>query len=1352
MGGHSRPLARASLRRGAPARAKPRRPRLAVLLAATLIGVLGTANAASAAGAPRSDEFNGGSLDAALWRVFDPVGDAQVSVSGGRARIALPAGSTHDLWTGALHAPRLLQAITDDDFEVELKFDSLLDARYQMQGLVVQQDADDLLRFEVHHDGGGLNLFAASIDGGQASVQIYTGIPGAAGPLHLPVYLRVKRVGPTWSLHYSFDGIGWANGGSFQHGLTVTEFGPFAGNSGGPAPATTVLVDHFRVLSDAPPPPDTTPPVISAVAATASAASATVTWTTNEAATSTVDYGTTTSYGATASSPGSGTSHSVGLSGLSCATTYHFRVRSADAAGNGASSPDSTFTTAACPGAPVSDELDGSALNQQLWRVVDPIGDAGVSLNGGQLLLDLPEGVSHDLWSGALHAPRLLQAVGNGDFEIEAKFDRAVSQAIQMQGLVAQQDHDDLVRFDVYSNGSETYLFAATFAGGAPTVRLHQQIAGGAPLLLRIRRTGSTWTLRYSRSGLTWTNAATFAQTMPVSEVGFFAGNHGSPASSSPVFSATIDHFHNAETAPPPPPDTTPPVISSVAAVGDVRTAVVTWSTNETATGDVAFGTTAGYGRLATSSGVGVTHRVTLAGLACETVYHFSAQSSDESGNRAVAADATFTTATCPLPIQSDEFDAPPLNQRWQSRDPIGDSTITAGQGNVSISLPAGSRHDLWTDANHAPRLLQSTRDEDFEVQLRFETAVAEQYEMQGVVVEQDERNLLRFEAHYDGARTVLFAAAMTDGRMLTKHSSVVASGSPVHLRVKRAGATWTLRHSSDGTFWSAPVSFTQSMTVTALGPFVGNNGTPPPAFTGRIDYFRVLSVGTPPPDTTPPVVGNVTTTSDDESAVIAWVTDEPASSSVRYGLSTSYGATVSSSELVTNHQAALADLACGSTYHFQIVVRDEVGNERTTGDQTFSTAVCPPPDLTPPTISSVSVQPNVRSAYITWTTDERATSTVEYGANASYGSTTTDATLVTTHRLHLSELSCGASYHFRVSSRDRAGNTASSPDGVFQTTACPPPGGPEIDIWYGDEHVFGTIGTPQNWGNVMGHASDPDGLAYVDYSLNGGPLQTLAIHPEGNVRIGAYGDFNVELDLAQLLPGPNHVEIVATDRVGYQTRRTVTVRYDGGAQWPFPYTTNWSGAARISDVAQVVDGLWGIEGADVRTLLPAYDRVIAFGERTWTNYEVSAPFTINQLTTDSWHQGFGVGVGWQGHAGTERPRIEYPLGMICFYYRRNPFESYHLWLLASETPFDITHDGRDDYLTPGVRYVMKMRTQNIGNGTARYSCKVWRAGTAEPSGWDVTSDWPARAGSVIIVADYADVSFGAVTARPIAG
>lgn len=92
---------------------------------------------------------------------------------------------------------------------------------------------------------------------------------------------------------------------------------------------------------------DTVVPTISNVAASdITETGATITWTTNEASDSQVEYGTTTSYGnSTPINTSRVTSHTVALSGLTPSTLYHYRVKSRDAAGNLATSGDFTFTT-----------------------------------------------------------------------------------------------------------------------------------------------------------------------------------------------------------------------------------------------------------------------------------------------------------------------------------------------------------------------------------------------------------------------------------------------------------------------------------------------------------------------------------------------------------------------------------------------------------------------------------------------------------------------------------------------------------------------------------------------------------------------------------------------------------------------------------------------------------------------------------------------------------------------------------------------------------------------------------------------------------------------------------------------
>ncbi len=92
---------------------------------------------------------------------------------------------------------------------------------------------------------------------------------------------------------------------------------------------------------------DTTVPVISGVAVTSVGINeVTIVWSTNEAAVSTLEYGTNTSYGQSATLPATALlAHTATLTGLTAGTTYHYCIHAMDAAGNKSSSCGHTFTT-----------------------------------------------------------------------------------------------------------------------------------------------------------------------------------------------------------------------------------------------------------------------------------------------------------------------------------------------------------------------------------------------------------------------------------------------------------------------------------------------------------------------------------------------------------------------------------------------------------------------------------------------------------------------------------------------------------------------------------------------------------------------------------------------------------------------------------------------------------------------------------------------------------------------------------------------------------------------------------------------------------------------------------------------
>ena len=78
-----------------------------------------------------------------------------------------------------------------------------------------------------------------------------------------------------------------------------------------------------------------------------------------------------------------------------------------------------------------------------------------------------------------------MQSVANTDFEVEVKFDSAPSQAYQEQGLIVDQDADNYLAFEVYSDGSDVIALVRNVAGGVITFpHRRRAVACGAGELL----------------------------------------------------------------------------------------------------------------------------------------------------------------------------------------------------------------------------------------------------------------------------------------------------------------------------------------------------------------------------------------------------------------------------------------------------------------------------------------------------------------------------------------------------------------------------------------------------------------------------------------------------------------------------------------------------------------------------------------------------------------------------------------------------------------------------------------------------------------------------------------------------
>jgi hypothetical protein len=134
-------------------------------------------------------------------------------------------------------------------------------------------------------------------------------------------------------------------------------------------------------------------PVISGVTpAQISSTAATISWTTDQASDSQVDYGASANYGATSTLNSTMvSSHAISISSLTAATLYHYRVKSKNAAGLLATSADFTFTTAngadtTPPTVSITSPISGATVSGTI--TVSAAASDNVGVAGVQFLVD----------------------------------------------------------------------------------------------------------------------------------------------------------------------------------------------------------------------------------------------------------------------------------------------------------------------------------------------------------------------------------------------------------------------------------------------------------------------------------------------------------------------------------------------------------------------------------------------------------------------------------------------------------------------------------------------------------------------------------------------------------------------------------------------------------------------------------------------------------------------------------------------------------------------------------------------------------------------------------------------------
>lgn len=318
--------------------------------------------------------------------------------------------------------------------------------------------------------------------------------------------------------------------------------------------------------------------------------------------------------------------------------------------------------------------------------------------------------------------------------------------------------------------------------------------------------------------------------------------------------------------------------------------------------------------------------------------------------------------------------------------------------------------------------------------------------------------------------------------------------------------------------------------------------------------------------------------------------------------------------------------------------------------------------DSTPPVISAVVASGITASgAAIAWTTNELSDSQVDYGTTTSYGSSTTlNVSLVTAHTALLSGLSANTQYHYRVRSRDAAGNVSVSGDFTFTTLG--------LDI----TQPTVAISSPAAGATVSGTvtvsatASDNVGVTGVQFRLDGAnlgaedttspyavswntstaangahTLTAIARDAAGNQRTSTGVSVTVSNatsggGIAALYPGDvgieNHPDVVFTEMFEQSSISNLTSRYtDVNNSAGMSFTTNIPAASGGSRALQMTTNGSSNEAAGLYRTFP--------NDSQWyLRYYINYNSSVEYGHTSVWMGGYNPSLSFPNPQAGSKP------------------------------------------------------------------------------------------------------------------
>ncbi len=831
---------------------------------------------------------------------------------------------------------------------------------------------------------------------------------------------------------------------------------------------------------------DTTAPTISVgpTVASTTSSSATITWTTNENADSFIEYGTDINYGEVYGDSAVGTSHSVALPAtLSGSITYHYRVRTRDTAGNLTTSSDGTFATEAGGDttAPViSSVVTGTPNPTSVTITWTTNEEAGSLVDFGTVANTYTQTQGNSEDTATSHSVTLISLSPSTAYYYQ----------IKSQDTAGNQAEDD------NSGSSFTFTTDATPDPGDITAPVISSVATSSLDANGITITWTTDEASDSVAGfsldenyvqekgsttLTTSHSVSLLGLAPSTAYYFQVKSRDAAGNLQTETDATVYTFTTSAGA-----DATSPVISSGPTTSSLSSTGVTiaWTTDESSNSYVDFGTvsesyteTKGSGSDATTS-----HTVSLTNLTAETKYYYQVRSLDSASNQVASEESSFTTDVAPVTpsstitaVDSGTPDSDSTTITFTTAENVygyidygttdsygkiqGNNITLATAHSIQITgLTAETTYHFRVRVKSFAGDYTLGTDQTFTTDEEAEAPSAEGPTISGVVVDADSLNYNSATIEWvtdenaDSAviygKTTEYGSSYGDLEASTTSHSISLPDldleTPYYFKVRSensAGNKTTDDNSSIGYTFST-LSGSQdtnndgeadqiSDVAFEISSMITNSTYTEEEIMNAISNIEAIVISSSGPDDS---------LEDNTDVTINWETNKDSKGKVVYKQEEQDTWTNKEEDITTDsgytqdHEVLIKNLEPQTTYEYYVVSTSILGNQVTSGTETFTTGETPK-------ISNIQVNStSLNEATISWTTNSIKTSILEYGTSTKYGSEEEEAssTSETDQTVLLTGLTSGEEYHFRIKGIDDDEETTISNDQTFITSALP--------------------------------------------------------------------------------------------------------------------------------------------------------------------------------------------------------------------------------------------------------------------------------------------------------------------------